>query len=725
MPRNRVGVEEVKVDKRHESIENEALVAKQVKTSESIERVKAQRQKELLRKKKAERRSHAKQRLIEKERRHEERKQRHENEKMMEQDVAIVDLIPSFEESFFSMELVPKHVTSYPSTEAAAVTIQKALKRQLKKCQWMFRHSPRIFTEQSVAVERLEGSETTRTSPSDDLISLIPVLEIPPLKSCESPRRCSLSSCSSCSCSDEGSSCSCSCSCSWSSSLSESQNMLSLSSDSKVQDQIYTQEHDVMAIRIQARMRGFYGRMQAIRRNFDLDQEIKNEALKEVQEEAIVKIQSRLRGVLVRKHMPFDDRERRRRRKQQDQKIKMNQSLELEPGIYDNLNEIGTWPLEFNAKVQETFDNIATMPFLALEQVRVFCGTWNMHAKKPRNDLRDWIQWQQYHIVAIGSEECVHSIAKSVVFASKKSWEEELKVTLGSDYVLVASHALTAIHNVVFVHMNLVPFLGNIQSDAVATGLGNQLGNKGGVGIAFTLGFTSFAFINCHFEAHQQNVKKRNGNYHRINDELQLCPEVIVPFEEPISSQLVSRNGLQGLGRTSVNRFSMTNFTSSGSKRAVSDLFDRVFWYGDLNYRINGTRRMVDTLLLRNQYEVLYANDQLQREMKAGNVFVHFKEGPLYFRPTYKFDKRSDIYDSSVKQRIPSWTDRVLYLSNHHEQDIELLSYRSQRNFQTSDHRPVCATFQVAFSAKEPIQSPSRKGQLHENTATSQVCSIQ
>ncbi|KAG7389143.1 inositol polyphosphate 5-phosphatase [Phytophthora boehmeriae] len=170
-----------------------------------------------------------------------------------------------------------------------------------------------------------------------------------------------------------------------------------------------------------------------------------------------------------------------------------------------------------------------------------------------------------------------------------------------------------------------------------------------------------------------------------------------------------------------------------GSKRTVSERFDRVFWFGDLNYRINGTRRMVDMLLMKNQHEVLCANDQLQREMKAGNVFNHFREGQLLFRPTYKFDKRSDVYDSSPKQRIPSWTDRVLYLSNDKMHDVELLSYRSQANFRTSDHRPVCAVFQVNFNAAnagEPMRSARRSVSAEENRESdnhvvSQACTIQ
>jgi len=82
-----------------------------------------------------------------------------------------------------------------------------------------------------------------------------------------------------------------------------------------------------------------------------------------------------------------------------------------------------------------------------------------------------------------------------------------------------------------------------------------------------------------------------------------------------------------------------------------------------MNYRINGSRLMIDTLISSRMHEVLLANDQLEREKRRGNVFVGFREGPLNFPPTYKFDKGTDTYDSSAKQRIPAWTDRILYKS--------------------------------------------------------------
>ena len=53
--------------------------------------------------------------------------------------------------------------------------------------------------------------------------------------------------------------------------------------------------------------------------------------------------------------------------------------------------------------------------------------------------------------------------------------------------------------------------------------------------------------------------------------------------------------------------------------------------------------------------------DQLHREMSCQRVFVGFREGRIAFLPTFKYDKRSNNFDSSAKARCPAWTDRILF----------------------------------------------------------------
>jgi len=103
---------------------------------------------------------------------------------------------------------------------------------------------------------------------------------------------------------------------------------------------------------------------------------------------------------------------------------------------------------------------------------------------------------------------------------------------------------------------------------------------------------------------------------------------------------------------------------------------------------------MIDHCLESKMYDVLVQNDQLQYNIKAGEVFDGFQEGPITFPPTYKFDKNKETYDTSDKQRIPSFTDRILYRSQE-PKSIELIAYKSITELKISDHRPVFGIFNI------------------------------
>ena len=188
---------------------------------------------------------------------------------------------------------------------------------------------------------------------------------------------------------------------------------------------------------------------------------------------------------------------------------------------------------------------------------------------------------------------------------------------------------------------------------------------------------------------------------------------------------------------------------------------DRVVFMGDLNYRVRGNRVAVDQLLLLNMHDVMLANDQLKWSMQKGlalvnfvgecvsnvhrqssqkmktelitlitslaqkSIHVHnlfhshtlFAEPPLNFRPTYKLDFLADTYESGAKQRIPAWTDRILYV----DRGMQCVAYNADFALKTSDHRPVYASFfaQLALKAlageKEKKTAPppfSNEGQV-------------
>lgn len=89
--------------------------------------------------------------------------------------------------------------------------------------------------------------------------------------------------------------------------------------------------------------------------------------------------------------------------------------------------------------------------------------------------------------------------------------------------------------------------------------------------------------------------------------------------------------------------------------------------------------------------------------MRQGRVFAGYQEGDITFLPTYKYDNGTDVYDTryetcviilfnwpdnlgfmhSEKQRIPGWTDRILFKGTQ----LKQLQY-SRAELHTSDHRP-------------------------------------
>ena len=320
----------------------------------------------------------------------------------------------------------------------------------------------------------------------------------------------------------------------------------------------------------------------------------------------------------------------------------------------------------------------------------LFVGTWNMFGQPPPADLAGFIPDSgEFDLLAIGTEECGRGIEASVIFPGKEEWESRLCRHLGAGYAMVGAATCGATHLAVFLRTTLVRFVSDADASHVVTGIGNLIANKAGVAVAFALGQTPFIFLNAHFQAEQNAVQARNADFHRINNEMRLA--------------------------------CVGNGSASGS---IVDRFDRVFWSGDLNYRVQTTRKMADHVLKNELFEVMLANDQLGQELKAGRVFAGFAEQLIAFPPTYKYDPHSDKYDSSAKARVPSWTDRILYRPRP---EIRPLFYDAVQSIRTSDHKPVVAHFQVEYAVRMVADMPNNVDDIPELPSEwnwSSVCSI-
>lgn len=138
-----------------------------------------------------------------------------------------------------------------------------------------------------------------------------------------------------------------------------------------------------------------------------------------------------------------------------------------------------------------------------------------------------------------------------------------------------------------------------------------------------------------------------------------------------------------------------TLFRSDSGLGHPKTIFDheRIFWLGDLNYRINLPYNETRQLISKEEWSELIEKDQLVREMKKGCVFDGWSEGALNFPPTYKYEMNSDNYsggDPKAGRRTPAWCDRILSFGK----GIKLLEYR-RSELKLSDHRPVTAIYDV------------------------------
>lgn len=77
---------------------------------------------------------------------------------------------------------------------------------------------------------------------------------------------------------------------------------------------------------------------------------------------------------------------------------------------------------------------------------------------------------------------------------------------------MISSVSLTATHLAVFINRKLSPLVANVETDYVATGFKNTIGNKGGVMIKFDLVDSSVVCINSHLHSGLDGVAKRNND---------------------------------------------------------------------------------------------------------------------------------------------------------------------------------------------------------------------
>eukprot|EP00730_Choanoeca_flexa_P004775 TRINITY_DN11798_c0_g2_i2.p1 TRINITY_DN11798_c0_g2~~TRINITY_DN11798_c0_g2_i2.p1 ORF type:complete len:902 (+),score=169.49 TRINITY_DN11798_c0_g2_i2:96-2801(+) len=334
---------------------------------------------------------------------------------------------------------------------------------------------------------------------------------------------------------------------------------------------------------------------------------------------------------------------------------------------------------------------------------RVSIGTYNVNGRHPvredgsADDLSTWIRSQAHtqapDLIVVGFQELDLS-KEAFVFADTKreeEWHTCIAAALPEDasYVKIASRQLVGMLIIAYLKTEWKHDVLGLDTDAIGCGLMGVLGNKGAVSISLTLRDTTMCFVASHLAAHDDAILRRNQDFHTI---------------------------MQRLG-----------FDRSTSRvRSIKD-HDYLFWMGDLNYRINAPDAQVRQWAVNEDLGHLLDNDQLAEQMRRGAAFLHFEEAPITFRPTYKYDPGTSVFDTSEKQRSPAYTDRVLYYTfpgrNSKVIQLDCLEYVSAHEVCISDHKPVRAIFDITLAiVDETKQSAAhlkviRKMDVLENSA--------
>jgi len=349
--------------------------------------------------------------------------------------------------------------------------------------------------------------------------------------------------------------------------------------------------------------------------------------------------------------------------------------------------------------------------FTKYNEARILLGTWNVNGKGKDEALDSWLcaDWgvngeNAPDIIAVGLQEMVDLNAVNVAVDNKSAqktanWVERIRSTLNSRknsnndpnraYTLLSTRYLVGLLLCVFVKASHKHRVKHVHSDSVGVGVMGMMGNKGGVAIRLQFYDSTICIVNSHLAAHRDNVAGRNADFQNIYSKT-----IFTIGDEAVRE--VIRNG------------ALTQWTNGSSSIGIAD-HDMSFWIGDLNYRMAESiaTEQVLTAAKKNAFEFLRNNDQLNSERKAGRVFAGFFEGPLNFKPTYKYQPGTDVYDErpDKKLRAPAWCDRILWRA----QDA---MYVKQKNYtrselNVSDHKPVMSTFMITI--KDVIESEREK----------------
>ena len=310
-----------------------------------------------------------------------------------------------------------------------------------------------------------------------------------------------------------------------------------------------------------------------------------------------------------------------------------------------------------------------------------------------------------------------------------RKWKQAVAEALPPSYHKVAEQQLLGLYLLIFASEALRPNISSVSTTSVGTGLMGYMGNKGAVTTRIVLGETTrIVFVNCHLTAgvEKGNLDRRNWDSAQILSRTKFEPihhdgGVMEEFGEAIGDEDFAfwfgdlNYRLEDLPPDDVRRLLMihtsnaydsrptVNSTSkqkiedelSQSQSSISSKPSNPDTNGPVDDGISAQTAVessgsqltassaeplepsqdpaLDPTSLQATLSSLLPHDQLHNQMRARKAFYDgWREGPIDFLPTYKYDVGSiGMFDSSEKRRGPSWCDRILYRTRKDKLEYE------------------------------------------------------
>ena len=411
-----------------------------------------------------------------------------------------------------------------------------------------------------------------------------------------------------------------------------------------------------------------------------------------------------------------------------------------------------------NTKISPLTSNLYEQKeeFSEIENIKIFAATWNTSTTEPaKNDqfnLDSLLIPKDPKIIPdiyfVGFQEVIKLNATNIIMTGEdklqqilNDWDKKVYESISKigKYKKLVVMNLVGIDFFSYILENKYDKVKNISKKIVKTGFGGTTGNKGSCVINFDYENTNISVACSHLVANKKNKRIKELEYilnlklntfynpEQLKDKSneqsettnQILEEIMIGEDEP-TKNLHSNSISLTNNITNPNALNKTENANNDSK-----LFkDTDVWivFGDLNFRIDMEYEEFSEFIKKgNSWDKIREYDQFVKYQLASlSSNTYLKEDIIKFAPTYKYIINSDEFDytpkdqiqnpkekdenlhKSGKKRNPSWCDRIFYKNNSFmtkdgKKIITGIEYNSvmDKNFQTSDHRPVYEIFDV------------------------------